>query len=75
MATTESVPGKICKSVGAQFPAMALPAAPVMKNIADAAVERLRNGGRLRVQHVRLFGRQRQHDGGGGRRSQGGAAR
>ena len=42
MVTTESVPGKICKSVGAQFPAMALPAAQVMKIIADAAARATR---------------------------------
>ena len=38
-------------------------------------MEWLRNGGRLRVQHVRLFRRGRHHDGGGGRKGQGGGAR
>ena len=42
IVTTDTVPGKNCESVGAQFPAMALPKAlaniQAMKNIADAAV-------------------------------------
>ena len=39
--TTDTVPGKTCESVGAQFPVVALPKALAhiqpMKNIADAA--------------------------------------
>lgn len=38
VVTTETVPGKRCKSVGAQFPVIALPASASLRNGADAAV-------------------------------------
>ena len=50
LVTTETVPGKDCKPVGAQLPGLALPAAPVMKNIAGAAVRATRSVRAARVQ-------------------------
>ena len=37
VVTTETVPGKACKSVGAPFPVIALPAAATIRNGAEAA--------------------------------------
>lgn len=37
IVTTETVPGKACKSVGAAFPVIALPAAATIRNGAEGA--------------------------------------
>ena len=42
IVTTDTVPGKACKSVEAQFPVMAQPAGAALRNIADAAIRSTR---------------------------------